>query len=345
MSAAPQPATLLDLPDELLSPICATVTSGKDISSLMQTCRRLYAVAEPFLFSSISYRNRISQPSLLAALQKEAQRPLWVRELRLDYYPYNVCPLDNEPDLLSMIPSFVNLEKLELDYRMVTVTSRDRPEERIITESRSGLTYPLTEDLMIDVFKGLFADNAVTAEKPLKDAGSIASLESSAPSCQAPNLPPSPAVLGRLRYCTIRGEPGKSKINAHILRLVLLSGSLRSLTLMNQQLRRPYYIDDMGGQRTSPLQELVLENCTIDPDTFRQILDVPRGLQKLVFSSFRFAFSHRRVQEVVDAVRLHELSLHDIDWQGCFIERDSAGEIHFEHFKKVISAHFRGLRV
>ena len=116
---------LLDLPDELLGHVCERLDSHSSISDVMQTCRRLYTIAEPFFFADVSYRNPHSIVGLIVALRKKPERPLWVRELHLGFYHYRASPFASGFDPLSVVPLFENLETVELRYRSYSTVLTD----------------------------------------------------------------------------------------------------------------------------------------------------------------------------------------------------------------------------
>lgn len=336
----PHCSVLLDLSDELLTLVCASLTSRSSISDVMQTCHRLYRIAEPFLFADVSYHNPYSSISLIIALLKKRERPLWVRELHLGFYHYRESPSDNEFDVLSVIPLFANLEKVELRYRSYSTVFLDT---HIISrlddfdlQRGSGSAHLIDKGRwVIETLKGLFAFNSVMAPGALNISQAVSTSSPLMPeaSAFAPHLPQ--GTFSRLRCCTIYGD--RTGGLPEIWSIFLTSGTIRSITLVGCHIE-DLEIGDIGIQRTTPLQELILRFCFVTAPSLKQIMTVPKALEKLVVLAPTVRPKRDRPQVLLDAIQPQTQSLRFIEIDHYFDKQDTADKLEFndfEHFNRL----------
>jgi hypothetical protein len=331
----PRRSVLLDLPDELLTLVCASLTYRCSISDVMQTCHRLYEIAEPFFFADVSYRNPYSSASLVGALLKKRERPLWVRELHLGFYHYRESPFDHDFDLLSLIPLFANLEKVELRYRSYSTVFLDT---HIISrlddfhcEHGPGSAHLIDKGRwVIETLKRLFAFNSVWAAGSLS-ISEVVSTRSPLMS-EASTFTPHPpqGTFSRLRCCTIYGD--RTGGLPEIWSIFLTSGTIRSITLVACHIE-DIEIADAGMQRTTPLQELILRFCSITAPSLKKIMSLPKALEKLVVLAPTVRPQKDRPQVLLDAVQVQKQSLRVIEIDHYFDKLDTTNRLDFIDFE------------
>jgi hypothetical protein len=330
---------LLDLPDELLGHVCARLETHCNISNVMQTCRHLYKIAEPFYFADVSYRNPRSVMSLIAALRKKPERPLWVRELHLGFYHYRASPFADDFDLLSVVPLFENLETVELRYRSYTTVVLDTHGTDSLDgsdpERSPGSARQIDKGRWaIDTLKRLFAFNSVMAAgrfDVLHGTSTNAPVMSES-SALTPPLPPVP--FRRLRRCTIHGD--RTGGVPEIWSIFLASRTIRSISLVACDIK-DVEIGDTGIQRTTPLQELILRYCSITAPSLTQIVSVPKALEKIVILAPTITPRKDRPQVLLDAIKLQKQSLRFIEIDHRF-DNDPTDKLDFddfEHFERL----------
>jgi hypothetical protein len=105
-------ANILDLADELLVLICASIESRNTLYSLMRVCRRLNGIAEPLLYKSVLLRDTQDNISFERSISTQPERAQQIQTLAL----HVAAAEEFEP--VSVIPCLAlttNLQELSVD--------------------------------------------------------------------------------------------------------------------------------------------------------------------------------------------------------------------------------------
>ncbi|KAL4886072.1 hypothetical protein BJY04DRAFT_213609 [Aspergillus karnatakaensis] len=287
--------------------------SSDTVSSLSRTCRHLRAITLPELYRLVHIRNHKAD-SFSSALTRNPSFADYVISLTIYYHTENES--DDDPQFLyaeALTPIITRLPRLQTLIIKGT-NFRDRYQYDIDTLGIDNLNISVRASLL-----------EAAKEQRRESAGFQEAFQRT----------PKGAVLGSLRTCELnfsdRAPWDLSKRSA-----IFLHPTLKSLTIVGGYME-DFSLLDKNKARTfsTVLQELTFLSSHLTPLALREVLSLPKALQKFTLKGFGGQLPHHTHPErkgVMDALEQQRQSLRGLELSFPFPSSDVNSPVNLRAF-------------